>query len=37
MKDKVGELKEETREVFSRSLRKDMTGVVQEFVDKRRY
>ena len=37
MKSKVGELEEEIREVFSRRLRKEMTGVVQEVVGKRRY
>ena len=36
-KAKVGELEEEIREGFSRRLRKDMTGVVQEVFGKRRY
>ena len=34
---KVGDLEEEIREGFSRRLRKDMTGVVQAVVGKRRY
>ena len=33
----VGELEEEIMEGFSRRLRKDMTGVMQEVVGKRRY
>ena len=37
VKAKVGELEEEISEGFSRKLRKDMTGVVQEVVGKRRY
>ena len=37
MKSKIGEMEEEIREVFSRILRKKMTGVVQEVVGKRRY
>ena len=37
MKAKVGELEEEIREGFLRRLRKEMTGVVQEFFGKRRY
>ena len=37
MKAKVGDLEEEIREVFLRRLRKDMNGVVQEIVGKRRY
>ena len=32
VKAKVGELGEETREVFSRRSRKEMTGVLQEVV-----
>ena len=34
---KVGDLEEEIREVFSRRLKKDMNGVFQEVVEKRRY
>ena len=34
---KVGDLEEDIREGFSRRLRKDMTGLVQEFVGKRGY
>ena len=37
VKAKVDELEEEIREGFSRRLRKEMTGVVQEVVGKRRY
>ena len=37
VKAKVGELEEEVREVFSRRLRKDMTGVAQEVFGKRSY
>ena len=37
MKAKVGELEEEIREGFLRGLRKEMNGVVQEVVGKRRY
>ena len=37
VKAKVGELEEDIRELFSRRLRKEMTGVVQEIVGKRRY
>ena len=37
MKSKVGDLEEDIREGFSRRLRKEMTGVVQEVVGKRRY
>ena len=37
VKSKIGEMEEEIREVFSRILRKKMTGVVQEVVGKRRY
>ena len=37
MKAKVGELEEEILEGYSRRLRKDMNGVVQEVVRKRRY
>ena len=37
VKAKVGELEEEIGEGFSRRLRKEMTGVVQEVVGKRRY
>ena len=36
MKAKVGELEEDIREGFLRRLRKEMTGVVQEVVGKRR-
>ena len=34
---KVGELEEDIREIFSRRLRKEITGVVQEVVGKRSY
>ena len=37
VKAKVGDLEEEIGEGFSRRLRKEMTGVVQEVVGKRRY
>ena len=37
VKAKVGELEENLREVCSRRLRKEMSGVVQEVVGKRRY
>ena len=37
MKVKVGDLEEDIMEGFLRRLRKDMTGVVQEVVGKRRY
>ena len=37
VKAKVCELEEEIREGFLRRLRKDMNGVVQEVVGKRRY
>ena len=37
VKDKVGDLDEEIREIFSRMLRKEMTGMVKEVVGKRRY
>ena len=37
MKAKVGDIEEEIREIFLRMLRKEMTGVVQEVVGKRRY
>ena len=37
VKAKVGDLEEEIREGFSRRSRKEMTGVVQEVVGKRRY
>ena len=37
MKYKVGELEEDIREGFSRRLRKEMTGVVQEVVGNRSY
>ena len=37
VKAKVGELEEDIKEVFSRRLRKYMTGLVQEVVGKRRY
>ena len=36
VKDKVGDLDKEIREIFSRMLRKEMTGMVKE-VGKRRY
>ena len=32
MKAKIGDLEEEIMELFSRRLRKDMTGVVQEVI-----
>ena len=37
VKEEVGELEEDIREIFSRRLRKEMSGVVQEVVGKRRY
>ena len=37
VKSKVGELEEDIREGFSRRLRKEITGVVQEVVGKRSY
>ena len=37
VKVKVGDLEEDIMEGFLRRLRKDMTGVVQEVVGKRRY
>ena len=37
VKAKVGELEEEIREGFLRRLSKEMTGVVQAVVRKRRY
>ena len=37
VKSKVGEPEEDIREEFLRRLRKDMTGVVQEVVGKKRY
>ena len=37
VKSKVCDLEKEIREVFLRRLRKEMTGVVQEVVGKRRY
>ena len=37
VKSKVGDLEEDTREGFSRGLRKDMTGLVQEVFGKRSY
>ena len=37
VKAKVGDLEEEIGEGFSRRLRKEMTGVVQEVVGKRSY
>ena len=37
VKSKVCDLEEEIREGFLRGLRKEMTGVVQEVVGKRRY
>ena len=37
VKAKVGDIEEEIREGFSGRLRKDMTGVVQGVVGKRRY
>ena len=37
VKAKVGDLEEKIREGFSRSLRKEMTGVVQEVLGKRIY
>ena len=37
VKDKVGDLDKEIREIFSRMLRKEMTGMVKEVVGKRRY
>ena len=37
MKYKVGELEEDIREGFSRRLRKEITGVVQEVVGNRSY
>ena len=36
VKAKLGELEEEIREGFSRKLRKEVTGLVQEVVGKRR-
>ena len=37
VKAKVGDMEEEIREGFSRRLEKEITGVVQEIVWKRRY
>ena len=37
VKAKIGELEEEIREGFSMMLRKEMTGMAQEVVGKRRY
>ena len=37
VKSNVGDLEEEIGEGFSGGLRKDITGVVQEMVGKRRY
>ena len=37
VKAKVGEMEEEIKEGFSRRLRKEMTGVVQEVVGNRRH
>ena len=37
VKAKVGDLEEEIREGFLRILRKDITGMVQEVVGKRRH
>ena len=37
VKAKVGDMEEEIREVFLRRLRKEITGVVQEVVENRRY
>ena len=37
VKAKLGELEEDIREEFLRRFRKEMTGVVQEVVGKRRY
>ena len=37
MKAKLGDLEEDIRKVFLRRLRKEMTGMVQEVVGKRRY
>ena len=37
VKAKIGELEEEIKEGFSRRLRKDMIGVVQEVVGKIKY
>ena len=37
VKSKVDELDEEIREIFVGRLRKEMTGVLQEFVGKRSY
>ena len=37
VKYQVGETEEDIREVFSRRLRKEMTGVVREVFGKRRY
>ena len=37
VKANVGEMEEDIREGFLRKLRKEMTGVVQEVVGKRRY
>ena len=37
VKSKVGDLEEDIREGFLRRLSKEMTGVVQEVVGKRRY
>ena len=37
VKEKVGELEDEVREVFSRRMRMDLTGVVQRVSGKRRF
>ena len=37
VKSKVGEMEEDIREGFSRRLRKEITGVMQEVVGKRSY
>ena len=37
VKANVGDLEEEIREIFSRRLRKEMTGMIQEVVWMRRY
>ena len=37
MKAKVGELEEELRAIFSRRLRKELTGVVQEVSGNKRF
>ena len=37
VKAKLGEMEEDIREGFSRRLGKEMTGVVQEVIWKRRY